>query len=175
MASPRDAFGSDVEFSSSPEGQEYLEGIRQFMEQQIPFNAFLGIEVVELSVGSAALKLPFFEQLIGDPIRPALHGGTLAMLADTAGGASVFSAVQFGDTISTIDLRVDYLRPAAPVDTVAEARVVRQGGRVAVARIELWQESTAGNDSTEARSPESDDRRLVAEATAVYNIRRQKI
>ncbi|HCP47176.1 MAG TPA: thioesterase [Deltaproteobacteria bacterium] len=151
-----------------------MAGIRQFMEQQIPFNAFLGIEVVALESGSAALKLPFREQLIGDPVRPALHGGTLAMLADTAGGAAVFSAIQFGDTISTIDLRVDYLRPADLLDTVAEARVVRQGGRVAVARVELWQDCVDTHGASETQSAGVGDRRLVAEATAVYNIRRRK-
>jgi uncharacterized protein (TIGR00369 family) len=76
----------------------------------------------------------------------------------------VFTAAQPGDTCSTIDLRVDYLRRGLPLDLIAEATVVRLGNRVGVARIQVWQdpEGEAGGS-----------RRLVAEATGVYNLRRR--
>jgi len=152
--------------------EQYLAGLRAFMETQIPFNAFVGLRVLELGRGHATLLLPFRPELVGDPFRPALHGGTISMLADTAGGAAVFSGVGPGDRISTIDLRMDYLRPAALVDTRAEARLVRLGGRVGVARIQVWQEPQEGNASDEARFGDAGDRRLVAESTGVYAVRR---
>jgi acyl-coenzyme A thioesterase PaaI-like protein len=58
------------------------------------------------------------------------------------------------------------------VETVAEAHVIRMGGRVGVARIQVWQERSAGNESTEAREGEQAERRLVAEATGAYSVRR---
>ena len=154
---------------------EYLAMLKLFFEEQIPFNKFLGLSVRDLAPGSIVLALPFRKELVGDPLRPALHGGTISMLADTAGGAAVFSAVDPGDRVSTVDLRIDYLRPGALVETVAEARVVRLGGRVGVARIQVWQERSEGNESIEARQGEEDARRLVAEGTGVYAVRRVQV
>ncbi|MCP4868345.1 MAG: PaaI family thioesterase [Proteobacteria bacterium] len=133
------------------------------MQVGIPFNKFLGLEAVEVSKGYAVLRLPFREEFVGDPTRPALHGGTISMLVDTAGGAAVFTAGDPGDTCSTIDLRIDYLRRGELTDLIAEARVVRLGNRVGVARIQVFQDSIEDPDA---------GRRLIAEATAVYNLRR---
>ena len=132
--------------------------IEEFFSQSIPFNRFLGIQLVSLEHGVATLKLPFKPELVGDPFRPALHGGVIATMLDTAGGASVFSAVALGDKVSTVDLRVDYLRPGRLEDLWAEARVRRVGNRMGVASIRAYH----------ASAPDES----VAEAMGVYNIRR---
>jgi len=142
----------------------YLAQIQSFMEEEIPFNKYLGLKAIEMQKGYVSLRLPFRDEFVGDPSRPALHGGTISMLADTAGGAAVFTAADPGDTCSTIDLRVDYLQRGDLVDLIAEATVVRIGNRVGVARIQVWQD--------DADDP-SAERRLVAEATGVYNLRRR--
>ncbi len=149
-----------------------LEAVRQFMEESVAFNRFLGFRLVHLAPGEATMSMPFFDHLVGDPVRPALHGGTISSLIDTAAGAAAFTCIEPGDKLSTLDLRVDYLRPAALVETLAEARVVRAGGRVSVARVQVFQQATAGNESREAAEGEVDGRRLVAEGVAVYAVRR---
>src|SRR3954469_9675135 len=68
-----------------------LEGLARFMRESIPFNAVLGVRVITLEKGWARLEVPFRPELIGDPMRPALHGGVLSALADTAGGAAVWT------------------------------------------------------------------------------------
>ncbi len=146
--------------------------LHRFMSELIPFNAHLGLEVRDLGEGRAVLALPFRPEFIGDPIRPALHGGTISMLADTAGGAAVLAGLGMAGLVSTIDLRIDYLRPGALLELVAEASLVRLGGRVGVARVQVWQQSDEGNDCEEARSEGDDTRRLIAEATGVYSVRR---
>ncbi len=109
------------------------------MEEHIPFNKFLGVRAARLAHGGVRLELPFREELIGDPLRPALHGGVISMLADTAGGMAVWSALPDpAARVSTIDLRVDYLRPGRADLLAAEATVVRVGGRVGVADIRLF-------------------------------------
>jgi uncharacterized protein (TIGR00369 family) len=113
--------------------------LRQVMEELIPFNRYLGVKLAEAREGYARLEVPFREELIGDPLRPALHGGVLSALADTAGGAAVWTGLADNDArVSTIDLRVDYLRPARLVTIVAEASVVRLGNRVGVADVRLY-------------------------------------
>jgi uncharacterized protein (TIGR00369 family) len=88
--------------------------------------------------------IPFRDELVGDPFRPALHGGVLSALADTAGGAAVWGSVPDPHSrISTIDLRIDYLRPARLEAIVADARVVRLGNRVGVVEVRMFHDATA--------------------------------
>ena len=116
--------------------------LREVMEGYIPFNRFLGIRLVDLDKGRARLEIPFRPEFVGDPMRPALHGGIISTLADTAGGAAVWSALD--DTrarVSTIDLRIDYLRPGKLEALLADATIVRLGKRLAVVDIALFQHS----------------------------------
>ncbi|MFO0660733.1 MAG: thioesterase family protein [Polyangiaceae bacterium] len=135
-----------------------LDMVRRFMEETVPFNRYLGIRVASLEQGRVRLELPFRPELIGDPMRPALHGGVISSLLDTCGGASVWTRITPTDRVSTIDLRVDYLRPGSSELLVAEARVLRIGHYVGVTEIKAFHPS-APND-------------LIATGTGVYNIRR---
>lgn len=72
-------------------------------------------------------------------MRPALHGGVISMLADTAGGMTVWTTLDNPSArVSTIDLRVDYLRPGKLERLIAEGTVVRVGRSVGVADIRLF-------------------------------------
>ena len=115
------------------------ESLVRLMEEYIPFNKFLGLRVGSLKKGHARLFIPFRPELVGDPLRPALHGGVVSMLADTAGGMAVWSGVDDDRSrVSTIDLRIDYLRPARLETLITEASVVRLGNRVGVADVRLF-------------------------------------
>jgi uncharacterized protein (TIGR00369 family) len=135
-----------------------IEQLKELMAHQIPFNRFLGIVVEELREGFCRLKIPYREELIGDPFRPALHGGVLSALADTTGGAAVFTVVSLGDRVSTIDMLIDYLRPAELKDIACEATVTRIGNRVASTDMKLFH-------------PEIPDQ-FIATGRAVYNVKR---
>lgn len=139
-------------------GSVDLDSIRAIFAGGIPFNVFLGLELLELERGRALGRIPFRPELIGDPTRPALHGGVISMLADTIGGAAVFSVTDPGDRVATIDLRVDYLRPGVEADLLAEGRLLRVGNRVGVASVRCWQPGP---------NPE-----VIAVAKGVYTIRR---
>jgi uncharacterized protein (TIGR00369 family) len=131
--------------------------LRQVMEELIPFNRYVGVRVVEIDRGRVRLEVPFRAELIGDPLRQALHGGVISMLADASGGAAVWSALDEARArVSTIDIRIDYLRPGRQETLVAEASVVRIGRRIAVTDVRLFHPS-APNDT-------------IATGKAVYNI-----
>jgi uncharacterized protein (TIGR00369 family) len=116
--------------------------LRQIIEEMIPFNRFLGVRVAELEHGRIRLEIPFRDELVGDWMRPALHGGVISTLADAAGGFAVWSAIENpAARVSTVDLRVDYLRPGKLEPLAAEAVVVRVGGRVGVADVRLFHPS----------------------------------
>ncbi len=128
--------------------------------ERIPFNRVLGIQVRELSAERVLFCVPFREELIGDSQRPALHGGVLSATADAAGGAAVWAAIGPADRVSTIDLRIDYLRPARPEDIHVEATVLRVGNRVGVASIRVFHPS----------SPDE----IVADCKGVYSVKRSE-
>jgi len=128
------------------------------MEEHVPFNRLLGIKGESAEPGRAVLVLPVRPDFVGDFRRPALHGGVLSTVIDTAGGMAAWAALAPGESVSTVDLRVDYLEPAGLAGPLrAEAVLVRKGNRVCHVRIRLTQ-----------------DAKLVAEGTAVYNIHRGK-
>lgn len=138
-----------------------FEALRHLMEEVVPFNRHLGMKLTVARAGFARLEVPFRPELVGDPLRPALHGGVISTLADAAGGAAVWSGLDVPSArVSTIDLRVDYLRPARLETLVAEATVVRRGNRVGVADVKLFHPGT-----------ESD---VVATGKGVYNIALKK-
>ncbi len=119
-----------------------VEVLRELVEKWIPFNKYLGVRVIEIKAGFARLELPFRDDFIGDPMRRAIHGGVLSTLADTAGGVAVWSQLaDESSRVSTIDLRVDYLRPGKPETIAVEALVVRQGNRVGVTDMRLFHPS----------------------------------
>src|SRR5690349_11502127 len=112
------------------------DALTRLVEQEIPFNRLLGIKLESISAERAVVALPVGPQHVGDPRRPALHGGVLSRLVDTAGGLVAWVAVGRDHAVSTVDMRVDYLEPARPTLPLrAEAELVRKGNRVCHVRV----------------------------------------
>ena len=134
--------------------------VREFFEKHLAFNTYLGIQVAELRRGFCRLEIPFRKELVGDPGRPALHGGVLSSLVDSAGGGAAMSMMDSpNDRVSTIDLRVDYLRPANLETVVAEATVSRMGNKVACVDVACFHPDDA--------------QRLLVTGKTVYNVHRR--
>jgi len=137
-------------------------------EEIIPYNKFLGLKVESLKKGYCVIRIPWQDQLIGDPSRPALHGGVTSCIADVAGGFSCFALLENPtDAVSTIDLRVDYLRPGKMKDIFCEGKVERMGNRVAQTRMSVYSGANPAHGTPE-------DKHLIAMAHGVYNVVRRK-
>jgi uncharacterized protein (TIGR00369 family) len=135
-----------------------LSKLIRFMEQDVPFNRFLGFTVLHSEEGFVRVRISFRPEFIGDPRRPALHGGIFSAVIDACGGLAVWTLFDVEDLISTVDMRVDYLRPGPDSDIVAESRVVRMGNRVSVVNTIVY--------------PEDRKEEILAEGRAVYNTRK---
>jgi len=135
-----------------------IDVVRQFIQEHVPFNKYLGMELARLDDGFCRIEMETKPEFIGDPLRPALHGGVLSTLCDATGGAAVWTKVEPMDRISTIDLRVDYLAPGRLARLVAEAQVMRVGNHVGVVDVRVFH----------ADEPD----RTIAVARAVFSVKR---
>ena len=85
-----------------------------------PFHRLLGLEMVRAEDGVVEMRLPWRDELGRDDGSDWFHGGVISALIDIAGDYAIAS--KLGRGVPTIDLRVDYLRPARRGDLRALAR-----------------------------------------------------
>jgi uncharacterized protein (TIGR00369 family) len=89
---------------------------------QYPHNRELGLEIVSAEDGIAVSRLLYREDLVGNPDTGFLHGGVVTMLLDATGAIAIFCRMPEPDVVATLDLRIDYLKPA-PAGEPIYARV----------------------------------------------------
>ncbi|MBX3446080.1 MAG: PaaI family thioesterase [Parvibaculaceae bacterium] len=107
--------------------------------QAIPYARFLGITVDQRG-NEITTVMRFSERLIGNPVLPALHGGTIGAFLETTAIAQLAFEIG-GDALpKPIGLTIDYLRSGRPVDTYGRAVITKQGRRVATVHAEAWQD-----------------------------------
>lgn len=93
-------------------GPEEVERVGQMIRDFVPHNRALGIEVVRIHMTEVWTKLPWAPHLVGDPIRGILHGGAISTLTDATCGLAIMARLGRPSNIATLDLRIDYLKPA---------------------------------------------------------------
>lgn len=109
------------------------------MEIRLPFLEHLGAVVEELRERHAVLKLEvrdYHLQHLG-----YVHGGVISSLADNTGWYAVMVSLPENHTTVTIEIKVNYLKPALKGTLIAKGKVLRLGKRVAFAVIEVTQDS----------------------------------
>ena len=84
------------------------------MTQFVPHAAALGMELVSIGHGQGVMRAAWREELVGDPETDVIAGGVVTALIDHTCGLAVNSANETPMPIATLDLRIDYMRPAEP-------------------------------------------------------------
>jgi acyl-coenzyme A thioesterase PaaI-like protein len=129
------------------------EGLLRALVDTIPYIAFLGIQFDRRGDELTAV-LPYSDNLIGNPMLPALHGGATAGFLEISAmielaWSTLWDGVEAEGALpsrplrlpKTIDFTVDYLRTGLPRDAYARARVNRSGRRYASVHVEAWQDN----------------------------------
>jgi uncharacterized protein (TIGR00369 family) len=99
------------------------------------FIAGLGGELTDMRGGRAGMRLPWSEKLIGDPQTAIVHGGVITGCLDHCCGIAVASALRNPMPFATLDLRIDYMKAAAPqLDILFEAECLKVTHEIAFAR-----------------------------------------
>jgi acyl-coenzyme A thioesterase PaaI-like protein len=108
----------------------------------VPYARFLGL-TARVEQEELITTMRFGDHQIGNPSLPALHGGALGALLESA---AIFELLFRAETVvlpKVVTITIDYLRSGAPVDTHARGIVTRHGRRVANVRVEAWQAARA--------------------------------
>ena len=109
--------------------------------QGVPHNHALGMRVLEMTAAGVAIELPYDPKLVGNPDTGTLHGGAITALLDGCSGAAVFAALTELVPIATLDLRIDYLKPAEPgKPVIAKASCYKMTHNVAFTRAVAYQD-----------------------------------
>lgn len=128
---------------------------KQFI-QVIPHAVELGMELIEIGEGKAVIEMPYDTRFVGDPETGVLHGGAVSALMDTCCGAAAMCHPEANMGTATIDLRIDYMRPATPGQTIIASAVCYH-----ITRSVAFVRATAMDD---------DDTRPVATATGAFTV-----
>jgi uncharacterized protein (TIGR00369 family) len=129
---------------------EFVAGLTRIFDEMIPFNRVLGLKITSLKPDGVTGRIDMRPELIGHFVSNRLHGGVISAGLDATAGVAVMAAIgarhmdetpvqrlhRFGK-LGTIDLRIDYLRPATGDHFELRANVLRLGSRVATARMEF--------------------------------------
>ncbi len=107
--------------------------------EAIPFARFLGLSV-EARGDELVTTMRYDPKLVGNPSVPALHGGTMGGLLESAAIFALLLAPETTGMPRIINITVDYLRSARPIDTHAAAVITKQGRRVTTVQAHAWQE-----------------------------------
>lgn len=106
----------------------------------IPHIVDIGAEMLDAQDGHALARLPYDERFVGDPETGVIHGGVVTTLIDTVCGLAVMTALDKPQPIVTLDLRIDYLKPAKPKeDLLARADVYKVTRQVVFVRATAYQ------------------------------------
>lgn len=105
----------------------------------IPYMQLLGVRA-SVAGGDLIAKLPGAQHLVGNPVLPALHGGTVGALLESTAILKLLLESDTPAVPKTITLTVDYLRSPRVVETSARATITRLGRRVANVQVRAWQD-----------------------------------
>lgn len=106
---------------------------------ELPYARFLGLEEGADARGRIVV-MPFQPMLIGNPVLPALHGGSTAAMLELTAIAEAAAAFPGDRLPRPINVTVAYLRSGRPQAVMARARISKAGRRVAHVTAEAWQD-----------------------------------
>ncbi len=145
MTSSRSDLPADVDFEP-----EFLAALHEIYEEKIVFNQWMGLRVESIKATGIVASLVMKPELVGHFAYNRIHGGVISAVLDAMGSLAVMAAMgakHMDEPVtkrlerftrhSTIDLRIDFLRPGIGERFVIHAEAMRVGAKVGNARMEF--------------------------------------
>ncbi|WP_238457544.1 PaaI family thioesterase [Alkalihalobacterium alkalinitrilicum] len=100
-----------------------------------PLGEILGFHVLEKKDGMAIVEYEANSRHTNPG--GTLHGGVLCVIADEAMGAAFASTLREGESLTTIELKVNYLKPVWSGKLTAVGKVIKNGNTIALVESEV--------------------------------------
>ena len=120
---------------------EFKKNLMNRMHKQNPFWSLLSMELLDVRKGWAQIKVPFSEKLVN--AIGIVHGGVIFSPADSAIGVALVGLLQRDELITTIEMKINYLKPFDSGAIIAEGKIIHRGTHTAVGEAEV--KDAAGN------------------------------
>ena len=121
-----------------PIKESYEKALRKAVESA-PFYQLLQIRLEEIDSGFARFRMPFRKELT--QAYGVAHGGAITTLADTAVAFALMTLIQPGQRVTTVEMKINFLSPVTGGELFGEARVIQKGKRLALADMEVKDET----------------------------------
>ncbi|WKA56511.1 PaaI family thioesterase [Planococcus shixiaomingii] len=119
----------------------HLERLQKMMTGEVPgapVAQVLGFEVVEAEEGRVVIELEATERL-HNPMG-TLHGGILGDIADAAMGLTFVSTLADDELFTTVELKVNFLKPVFKSKLRAEGKIIKKGGTIGLLECHIYDE-----------------------------------
>ena len=126
------------------------------VKKNTPFWSLINMDLVDVKKGWARVKLPYDKKL--DHAYGSAHGAAVFAPADSAVAMALQGMVAKDEVFTTVEMKINYLKPFYKGEIIAEAKIVHKGGNIAIGDVEI-------------RNSEGS---LIAKALATYMIMKQE-
>ena len=116
----------------------FRESLLSLMKTGNPFWSLIGMQILSVKKGWAKIRLPFTEKLANSA--GVAHGGAIFSPADSAVGMALAGMLNKDEKISTLEMKINYLKPFSGGEIVAEALIIHKGNQTAVGEVEVRDE-----------------------------------
>ena len=120
---------------NEPLNANFKKALLNRLPERMAFWQLLGIEFVDVDRGWAKMRMPFAQKLTNSA--GISHGGALFTLADSAGSMALVSMAAKGDVVTTVEMKINFLKPFEGGEVVAEASILHCGKSTALADVEV--------------------------------------
>jgi uncharacterized protein (TIGR00369 family) len=118
-----------------PSDPDFAARVRASFARQ-GFMRTLGAELAVVEPGRCEIRLPWREDL--GQQHGFFHAGAIAAVADSAGGYAAYTLMDAGDSVLTVEYKINLVAPGRGEEAVARARVVRPGRTLTVCQVEVF-------------------------------------
>jgi uncharacterized protein (TIGR00369 family) len=118
--------------------QRYIEDLIQGKVSPPPIAQLLGLKVTDFCEGCTTVEMEATNKL-WNPMN-TLHGGVYCDLADIAMGFSFLTTLNKDELFTTVDLRINYLKPVSSGKLIAKSKIIKRGKRLGYVECEIVNE-----------------------------------
>ena len=120
---------------NEPLNAHFKNALLNRLPEHMAFWSLLGIEFVDVERGWATMRMPFAGKLTNSA--GIGHGGALFTLADSAGSMALVSMAAKGEVVTTVEMKINFLKPFDGGEVVAEASILHCGRTTALGDVEI--------------------------------------